>query len=36
VGGAVDEGRFALYQDLDRHTLTRRNAQGSWWKRRCA
>ncbi len=28
VGQAVDEGRYALYQDVDRHTLTRRNAQG--------
>ncbi len=26
VGQAVDEGRFALLQDVDRHTLTRRDA----------
>ena len=28
VGQAVDEGRFALYQDVERHTLTRRDAAG--------
>ena len=29
VGQAVDEGRFALLQEVDRHTLTRRGADGN-------
>ena len=29
VGRAVDEGRYALLTDLDRHTLTRRDAKGA-------
>jgi hypothetical protein len=28
VGRAVDEGRFALLSDVERHTLTRRDAEG--------